>query len=49
MILRDFDEARLQGYAELLERTVREVLAAEPRARYELDVRRQYRNMRDLP
>lgn len=46
MILRDFDEARLQAYAELLERTVREVLKPEPRARYELGVRRQYRNMR---
>ncbi len=46
MILRDFDEARLQAHAELLERTVREVLKPEPRARYELEVRRQYRNMR---
>ncbi len=45
-ILRDFDEAKLQEYAELLERTVRTVLEPEPRARYELDVRWQYRNMR---
>lgn len=45
-ILRDFDEDRLQGYAELLERTVREVLAGAPRASYELELRRQYRNMR---
>jgi tripeptide aminopeptidase len=46
MILRDFDEARLHAHAELLEATVREVLKDEPRARYELEVRRQYRNMR---
>jgi tripeptide aminopeptidase len=46
MILRDFDEAKLQAHAELLERTVREVVDSEPRARYELDRHRQYRNMR---
>jgi tripeptide aminopeptidase len=46
-ILRDFDEDRLQGYTELLERTVRDVLADSPRARYELEFRRQYRNMRE--
>jgi tripeptide aminopeptidase len=45
-ILRDFDEARVHDYAELLERTVREVLGAAPGARYELDVQRQYGNMR---
>jgi tripeptide aminopeptidase len=45
-IVRDFDEERLEGHMALLERTVREVLVSEPRARYELDVRRQYRNMR---
>lgn len=45
-ILRDFDEERLQAHAALLEQTTREVLAPFPRARYELQVRRQYRNMR---
>ena len=45
-ILRDFDEDRLRGHAELLERTAREVVARDPRATLELDVRRQYRNMR---
>jgi tripeptide aminopeptidase len=45
-ILRDFDDAQVQAYVELLERTVRDVLKSEPRARYELEVRRQYRNMR---
>jgi tripeptide aminopeptidase len=46
VILRDFDEARLDGHVELLERTVREVLAEAPRASYKLQLRRQYRNMR---
>lgn len=45
-ILRDFDDAQVHAYAELLERTVRDVLKSEPRGRYELEVRRQYRNMR---
>jgi len=46
MILRDFDDAQVHAHAELLERTVREVLAREPRAHHELEVRRQYGNMR---
>jgi tripeptide aminopeptidase len=45
-IVRDFDEDRLQAHMALLERTAREVVASEPRARLEIDVRRQYRNMR---
>jgi tripeptide aminopeptidase len=47
-IVRDFDEAGLERHVEVLRRTVEEVLAEEPRARYELDVRRQYRNMREF-
>jgi tripeptide aminopeptidase len=46
LILRDFDEERLQEHADLLEQTIREVLADYPRASYELELRRQYRNMR---
>jgi tripeptide aminopeptidase len=46
VILRDFEEDRLHEYAELLETTVRDVLADAPRARHELELRRQYRNMR---
>lgn len=46
LILRDFDESRLESYAELLERTVRDLVAEHPRSSYELDVSRQYRNMR---
>jgi tripeptide aminopeptidase len=46
MILRDFDETKLQGHVGVLERTVRDVVDSEPPARYELELRRQYRNMR---
>jgi tripeptide aminopeptidase len=45
-ILRDFDDEALERHRELLERTAREVVAAEPGARLEFDVREQYRNMR---
>jgi len=45
-ILRDFDEDKLERYAELLRRTAHEVLDAEPRARLEIQMRRQYKNMR---
>ncbi len=46
LILRDFDDERLEQHRALLERIARQVLAAEPRARLELEVREQYRNMR---
>ncbi len=46
-ILRDFDEAGLRGHAELLRRTAEEVAAREPRARVEVEIREQYRNMRE--
>lgn len=45
-IARDFDEQRLAEHLELFERTAHEVLAENPRARVEIDVQRQYRNMR---
>jgi tripeptide aminopeptidase len=45
LILRDFDEDKLEQHRELLERTVHEVLATQPRARARVDVKRQYRNM----
>jgi tripeptide aminopeptidase len=45
-IIRDFDDELLERHVRLLERTTHEVVDAEPRARMELDVRRQYRNMR---
>ncbi len=45
-ILRDFDDDQLDGHLELLRRVAEEVVATEPRARLEIDVREQYRNMR---
>jgi tripeptide aminopeptidase len=46
VILRDFDEDKLEDHAALLERIAREVVAGEPRARLEMSVRWQYHNMR---
>jgi tripeptide aminopeptidase len=46
LILRDFDEEKLDGHLVLLRRTAEDVVSADPRARLELDVRRQYSNMR---
>jgi tripeptide aminopeptidase len=45
-IIRDFDEELLESHMELLRRTAANVVGAEPRARLEVEVRRQYRNMR---
>jgi tripeptide aminopeptidase len=45
-ILRDFDDDKLDEHVALLRRTAEEVVASEPRARLEIDVREQYRNMR---
>jgi tripeptide aminopeptidase len=45
-IIRDFDEEQVHARAELLEQAVRDVITTAPRARYELELRRQYRNMR---
>lgn len=47
LILRDFDEELLQSHAELLKQTAARVLDPHPRARLTIDVRRQYRNMRE--
>jgi tripeptide aminopeptidase len=45
-IVRDFDDELLARHVALLERTAREIVESEPRARLELEVRDQYRNMR---
>lgn len=45
-IVRDFDEDLLADHVALLERTAHEVGARHPRARIDVQVRRQYRNMR---
>ena len=46
-IVRDFDNDLLADHVALLERAARSVADREPRARIEVDVRRQYRNMRE--
>jgi tripeptide aminopeptidase len=45
-IVRDFDDAKLAEHVALLRETAEGVLATEPRARLDLDVRPQYPNMR---
>lgn len=45
-IVRDFDDAQLERHVALLRRTAERVVAAEPRAHLEFEVRPQYRNMR---
>lgn len=46
LILRDFDEEKLEDHVKVLERSAQQVIAAEPRARLETSVRWQYHNMR---
>jgi tripeptide aminopeptidase len=45
-IVRDFDEDLLAEHVALLKRTARDVGARHPRAHVDVEVRRQYRNMR---
>jgi tripeptide aminopeptidase len=45
-IVRDFEEDKLEQHVAVLERTARDIVAGEPRARLEFDLHRQYRNMR---
>jgi tripeptide aminopeptidase len=46
VILRDFDDDKLDGHIALLRGIADEVAASEPRARIDVAVRQQYRNMR---
>lgn len=46
LIVRDFQEDKLERHLALLERTAREIVEVEPRAELRIDVVRQYRNMR---
>jgi tripeptide aminopeptidase len=46
-IVRDFDEERLAAHVALFQDTAREVMARAPRATLDVQVRRQYRNMRE--
>ena len=48
LIIRDFDDARLAEHVSLLRRVAQDVVAREPRAALEFDLRRQYRNMRSF-
>jgi tripeptide aminopeptidase len=45
-IVRDFDDDLLDRHIALVRRTVEEIVAAEPRARVEIEVEHQYPNMR---
>jgi tripeptide aminopeptidase len=45
-IVRDFDDDRLDEHVALLTRTAAEVVAGEPRAKLDVAVKEQYRNMR---
>ena len=46
-IVRDFDDELLRQHVELLERTAKSVVAREPRASVDVEINRQYRNMRN--
>jgi tripeptide aminopeptidase len=47
-IVRDFDDDELERHLDFLRRTAEEVMATEPRARLQIDVARQYPNMRSF-
>ncbi|HPK09839.1 MAG TPA: peptidase T [Saprospiraceae bacterium] len=47
-ILRDFDTPKLDEYEQLLRRTTEKVLEKYPNAGYELKIKHQYRNMREV-
>ncbi|MBA2347157.1 MAG: M20/M25/M40 family metallo-hydrolase, partial [Solirubrobacterales bacterium] len=46
LIVRDFDDALLDQHVALVRSLAEEVVGSEPRARLEVEVREQYRNMR---
>jgi len=48
LIVRDFDDGELGHHVALLERTAKQVTATEPRAQVEVNLREQYRNMRQF-
>ncbi|QDT65659.1 peptidase T [Calycomorphotria hydatis] len=47
ILLRDFEEAGLQKYAAMLKEIAEQIQAEEPRAKVDVSIRSQYRNMRD--
>jgi tripeptide aminopeptidase len=46
-IVRDFDEELMLAHRRLLQQTAERIVAAAPGAELDLDIRRQYRNMRE--
>ena len=48
-IIRDHDDAKLDQHVELVRRIASEVVGAEPRASFTIEVEEQYRNMRCRP
>jgi len=47
-ILRDFETAKLDEYADLIRNTAEDVLLSYPNSTYESEVKVQYRNMKDV-
>lgn len=47
-IIRDFDTAKLADHAKLIRTTATNILKDYPRSRFELEVKPQYRNMKDV-
>jgi tripeptide aminopeptidase len=47
IILRDFDTERLKDHSNLLTGIAADLMKLEPRCRVEVEIRKQYRNMRD--
>lgn len=47
IILRDFETERLKDHANLLSAIAADLMRLEPRCRVEVEIRKQYRNMRD--
>jgi tripeptide aminopeptidase len=47
-ILRDFDTAKLDEHAMLIERTTQEIIGSYPGSHYTIEVKPQYRNMKDV-
>jgi tripeptide aminopeptidase len=47
-IIRDFDNAKLKSHGELLEETVKKVMVNYPNSSYNLQIKAQYRNMKEV-
>jgi len=47
-IIRDFDDTKLQHHADVIRKITAEVLMAFPSSSYELEIKSQYRNMKNM-